>query len=105
MNRYIAIVFFLWSIGCIAARADDFNDRFGKLPCPSPEPCKVVILSQSEERILMQPNGILDTAAQARALDLGQFAVYLKTKISAAPAGESLKVPEKHDAPVDNPIK
>ena len=37
--------------------------------------------------MLMTKNGILDTAAQARAIDLGQFSVYLKTRIAAAPAG------------------
>ena len=38
--------------------------------------------------MLMGQNGILDTAAQAALLDLGQFAVYLKTRIGSAPAGE-----------------
>ena len=57
--------------------------------CPTPgESCKVLFLSAQEERILTGQNGILDTAAQARALDLGQFAVYLKTRIGSAPAGE-----------------
>ena len=36
----------------------------------------------------MTQNGILDTAAQGRALDLGQISVYLKTRIASAPAGE-----------------
>ncbi len=54
-------------------------------------PCKVLYLNASEEQMLMTKNGILDTAAQARSLDLGQFAVYLKTRIAAAPAGEVRK--------------
>ncbi len=66
--------------------------------CPTAEPCKVIVLSASEEKVLMQQNGVLDTAAQARNLDLGQFVVYLKTRIAAAPAGESPKTP----APVEN---
>jgi hypothetical protein len=57
--------------------------------CPTPgEPCRIIVLTAQEEKILMQPNGVLDTAAQARALDLGQFAVYLKTRIAASPQGE-----------------
>ena len=31
---------------------------------------------------------ILDTAAQGRALDLGQISVFLKTRIASAPAGQ-----------------
>lgn len=68
-----------------------------KIPCPTPEPCKILVLSQQEEKILMQQNGILDTAAQARSLDLGQFAVYLKTRIANSPAGEPLKAAESKE--------
>jgi hypothetical protein len=57
--------------------------------CPVPgESCKILLLSPTEEKMLMITNGILDTAAQARALDLGQISVYLKTRIASAPAGE-----------------
>jgi hypothetical protein len=66
------------------ARADE-----AKLPCPTPgEKCKVLFLTEAEERLLTGQNGILDTAAQARSLDLGQFAVYFKQKLATAPAGE-----------------
>jgi hypothetical protein len=83
---------FLWIIACMTiVKADDLH-----VPCPTPgEACKVLILSPTEERILTGQNGILDTAAQARSLDLGQFAVYLKTKIASAPAGEVQKIPEQ----------
>lgn len=105
----LALLLFLWIIAARAAFADDLH-----VPCPTPgETCKVLILTPMEEKILMQPNGILDTAAQARNLDLGQFSVYLKTRISSAPAGEVVKLPEttpKADKekpapakPVDNP--
>jgi hypothetical protein len=66
--------------------------------CPTPgEKCKVIYLTEQEEKMLMGQNGILDTAAQARALDLGQFAVYLKTRINGAPQGEvkEIEKPEK----------
>jgi hypothetical protein len=62
--------------------------------CPNPgEACKVLLLTPQEERMLMGQNGILDTAAQARSLDLGQFAVYLKTRIGSAAQGEVKPVP------------
>lgn len=86
--------------------------------CPTPaEPCKVLILTPTEEKLLMQQNGILDTAAQARALDLGQFSVYLKTRIANAPQGEIRPLPKpspaiptpptenKSPEPVDSPAK
>lgn len=73
------------------------------VPCPDNQPCKIIYLNQQEERLLTGQNGILDTAAQGRALDLGQFAVYLKQKIAGAPAGE-IKAAEK-PAAEGNPAK
>jgi hypothetical protein len=68
--------------------------------CPTPgEPCKVVILSPQEEKALTGQNGLLDTAAQGRSLELGGIAVYFKQKILTAPAGE-VKAGEK---PADPP--
>jgi hypothetical protein len=87
---------FLWALlvfGAVRAFA---------VECPNPgEKCKVLFLSEQEERMLMGQNGILDTAAQARSLDLGQFAVYLKTRIGSAPAGEVKPIENKLPAPVD----
>ena len=79
--------------------------------CPDPGVrCKVLFLTRQEEQMLMTQNGILDTAAQGRSLDLGQFSVYLKTRIGSAPQGEVKPVPapeqpkpkNKSAAPVDN---
>lgn len=62
--------------------------------CPDPGvKCKVLFLNPQEEQMLMIQNGILDTAAQGRSLDLGQFSVYLKTRIGAAPQGEIKPMP------------
>jgi hypothetical protein len=62
--------------------------------CPDPGvKCKVLFLNPQEEQMLMIQNGILDTAAQGRSLDLGQFSVYLKTRIGAAPQGEVKPLP------------
>jgi hypothetical protein len=70
-----------------------FAEEVSKPQCPTPgEPCKVVYLTSQEEKLLMQPNGVLDTAAQARALDLGQFAVYFKTRIAASLQGDVVPV-------------
>lgn len=69
--------------------------------CPTPgEPCKVLFLTPAEEQMLTQRNGVLDTAAQGRSLDLGQFVVYFKTRLASAPSGE-IKPVEK---PADKPI-
>jgi hypothetical protein len=83
----------------------------GKIQCPDPGvKCKVIYLNQQEEQMLMVQNGILDTAAQGRALELGQFSVYLKTRIGNAPQGEVKAVPtpaaeNKPAVPVDSPPK
>lgn len=78
--------------------------------CPDPGvKCKVLFLNDQEEQMLMTRNGILDTAAQGRALELGQFSVYLKQKIAAAAAGEVKQVPQPAEknppAPVDKPAQ
>ena len=93
-----------WICFCIVyANADELP----KYPCPTAEPCKILTLTQQEERLLTGQNGILDTAAQGRALELGGIAVYLKTRIASAPAGEPQKpapAPTGPGIPVpDNP--
>ena len=71
--------------------------------CPVPgESCKILLLSPTEEKMLMITNGILDTAAQARALDLGQISVYLKTRIASAPSGQIRPTPSG-SGPASNP--
>ena len=97
---------FLWIMFCITmAHAQDAP--VPKFPCPTAEPCKILTLSAQEERLLTTQNGILDTAAQGRAIELGQFSVYLKTRIATAPAGEPQKpapAPTGPGIPVpDNP--
>ena len=88
-----AIIFSLlfWSV---LARAAE------NVQCPDPgQQCRILYLSPQEEKMLLAPNGVLDTAAQARALDLGQFAVYFKTRIAQSPQGEVKPVPT--DKPLD----
>ena len=72
--------------------------------CPTPgEPCKVLYLTAQEEKLLMGQNGVLDTAAQARSLDLGQFAVYFKTRIVGSPQGEVAPVKPSQTNSVPQP--
>lgn len=90
----IWVVVFLWSIN---VWADDLH-----VQCPDPGvKCKVLLLNPQEEEMLMTRNGILDTAAQGRSLDLGQFSVYLKTRIGAAPQGEVKPMPVPPAPPAD----
>ena len=66
--------------------------------CPTPgEPCKVVILSPQEEKALTGQNGVLDTAAQGRLIELSGVAVYFKQKILTAPAGDM--------KPIEKPVE
>lgn len=77
------------------------------VPCPTPgQTCKIIVLTPEEESILTGKNGVLDTAAQSRALDLGPFVVYVRQKIAQAPEGTVTKLPdqapkEKSEQPVD----
>jgi hypothetical protein len=84
MKACTLLTFAVLALAPTLARADE-----AKLPCPTPgEKCKVLFLTEAEERLLTGQNGILDTAAQARSLDLGQFAVYFKQKLATSAAGE-----------------
>jgi hypothetical protein len=84
-----------------------------RLICPTAgETCKILVITASEENVLMRQNGILDTAAQGRSLELGQAAVYFKTRIQAAPQGEVMapaqpgpKPPASHENPPEVPAK
>jgi hypothetical protein len=49
--------------------------------------CKVLILTPEEENLLTGKNGILDTAMQARQMDLGRAVTFFYQKIATAPAG------------------
>lgn len=65
-----------------------------RIQCPDVNPCKIVVITAQEEKILTGERGILATAAQARALDLGSLATYFEQKISKAPAGDPKEVPK-----------
>lgn len=104
MSKRTAILLFAASVSLIAAvtmvRADDFSDRWPKPQCPTPgEKCKILFLNAQEENLLTGQNGILDTAAQGRQIDLGGFAVYFKSKIATAPAGEVKSVEKPAQGP------
>ena len=88
-----------WGLGITAGMLVVFSIAVAHadpIQCPDPgAKCKILFLSEQEERALAGPNGVLDTAAQARALDLGQFAVYMKTRIAGAAQGEVKEVPKE----------
>lgn len=62
--------------------------------CPSPQPCRILILTQDEERALTGERMILDTAEQGRPLDLGGIVRYFREKIKNAPAGLPAETPK-----------
>ncbi len=74
----------------------------GNPQCPTPgQQCRILFLNADEETILVRQNGILDTAAQGRMVDLSAAAAYFKLKLSSAPMGEVKPVPT--DKPVNAP--
>lgn len=82
--------------------------------CPeNAKSCKVLVLTPEEEQLLVNPRGILDTAAQARQLDLANVVAYFRAKIDKAEAGTVLAAPKplgeggkapSADAPKDVPV-
>jgi hypothetical protein len=89
MRRILLAALFLTPL---AAHATD---------CPEGlKSCKVLILTPDEEKLLTAPNGILDTAAQARSLDLGKVVAFFYQKIATAPQGE-VKAPPPASTPAE----
>ena len=73
--------------------------------CPTVnEPCRILYLSPQEEQLLTGKNGILDTAAQGRAIELGGFAVYFKQKIATSIFGEVKSPPPAETKPDKQPV-
>lgn len=91
---FCAVLWITFAFGIAYAFADPRTE------CPDANPCKVVLITAQEEKILLDDRGILATAAQARSLDLGGLVTYFQQKIAKAPAGEQKEVP-KPVAPVD----
>ncbi len=74
----------------------------GNPQCPIPgQQCRILYLSAQEENILTQQNGILDTAAAGRMVDLAAAVAYFKVKITNSIMGEVKPVPT--DKPVNAP--
>lgn len=102
-----AFRYFLFGLGVfwLTAIVTAVHAEEGRIICPVPgQPCKVIVLIPQEEDMLMRQNGVLDTAAQGRSLELGQFAVYMKNKVLQAAQGQVIPLPEKKsETPVDKP--
>jgi len=91
--RYLLPILLLATPAALAlprhANADPRTD------CPTPKPCKVLVLTEEEQNVLMNEKGILATAAAARSLDLAGVTTYFQHKIASAPAGD-VKEAAKH---------
>lgn len=79
MRRYLLPLILLASTSALADPRTD---------CPDANPCKIVMLTAQEEKILLDERGILATAAQARQLDLAGLVAYFQQKIIKSPAGD-----------------
>lgn len=93
--RYVTIQ--LAVAAAVIFPASAFADA--RTTCPSASPCKVLVLSAEEEKVLAGQNGIFDTAAIARQLDLSAAVTYLKTKLATAPAGDAPPAPPAATTP------
>lgn len=81
----------LWTAGLVEAAEQ----------CPTPgEPCKVLVITPQEEKMLIGQGGIMDTAAAGKMIELGSVATYFKGKIASAPMGE-MKPKDESKPPAD----
>ena len=92
----VLLMIALWATGALAAEPKDVT-------CPTAgQPCKILVLTPQEEQLLIKPNGVLDSAAAGRYLDLGNIVSYFRIKLMQAPQGEVKSVPKPAD--VSKPV-
>ena len=85
----VAIVWYFF--GVPKARAEDCP--------PNAKSCKVLTLTPEEQDMLVRDKGILQTAVQARPLDLGAVVQYFVNKIEHAAAGKVVEPPKTETVP------
>ena len=108
-ERQERIAFSLGAIGLVVAITWLFTSHARAEDCPpNAKSCKVLTLTPEEQDMLIRDKGVLQTAVQARPLDLGAVVQYFVTKIEHAPAGkvvEPPKPPEKKEPVAVSPLK
>lgn len=106
MRRLLPAVMLLLATPALAADPAVVNGpatTLSKYPCPTSKACRVVTIDDDEMKILAGANGILQTAAQARSLDLGQYVIYFQNKLQNAPAGEPKQMVREPEANAASP--
>ena len=82
-----------------ASRAED-------VVCPPGVPsCKVISVSPDEERVLVGPAGIFDSAEVANRMNLSGPSQYWRNKLAAAPEVKAKSVEPKTAVPKPEPKK
>lgn len=92
MRHYIYATWLPVQLLAFTAASTAFADP--RTDCPSAKPCKVLVLTEEEQNVLMSEKGILATAAAARSLDLAGVTTYFQHKIASAPAGDVKEAPK-----------
>ena len=101
-ERQERIAFSLGAIALVGAITWLFTSHARAEDCPpNAKSCKVITLTPEEQDMLIRDKGVLQTAVQARPLDLGAIVQYFVTKIEHAPAG---KVEPPKEAPKAEPV-
>ena len=105
-ERQERIAFSLGAIALVGAITWLFTSHARAEDCPpNAKSCKVITLTPEEQDMLIRDKGILQTAVQARPLDLGAIVQYFVTKIEHAPAGKVVEPPEKKEPVAVSPLK
>ena len=102
MRIFIAASLGLLALIVMAPRL--FAQEAPAYACPAnAKSCKVITLTPEEQDMLMRDKGILQTAVQARPLDLGAIIQYWVNKIEQAPAGK-VEAPKETPKPESVPL-
>lgn len=60
-------------------------DKLHTVTCPDNKPCKIIAVTDEEEKALAGPNMIFETAYMGRPLDLGNAVAYFRKKLAETP--------------------
>lgn len=66
-----------------------------KVPCPNQMPCKVIVVTEDEEKTLTGQGMIFDAAEWANKMNFSSLVAAWKQKIATSPQGEVKKIEEK----------
>ena len=101
--KVVAVAVFLFTLFLLAMNA---ASRAEDVSCPPGVPsCKVITISPDEERVLVGPAAIFDSAEFANRMNLAGPIQYWRNKLASAPEVKAKPVEPKPAVPKPEPKK